>query len=75
MLNPRGFKILAALDAVCADIGARPAQVALAWLMAKPAITAPIASATSLEQLRDLIAAVHLELTPQAMIQLDQAGA
>jgi aryl-alcohol dehydrogenase-like predicted oxidoreductase len=75
MLNPRGFKILAALDAVCTDIGARPAQVALAWLMAKPAVTAPIASATSLEQLRDLIAAVHLELTPQAMIQLDQAGA
>jgi aryl-alcohol dehydrogenase-like predicted oxidoreductase len=75
MLNPRGFKILAALDAVSADLGARPAQVALAWLMAKPAITAPIASATSLEQLQDLVAAVHLELTPQAMIQLDQAGA
>jgi aryl-alcohol dehydrogenase-like predicted oxidoreductase len=75
MLNPRGFRILAALDAVSTDLGARPAQVALAWLMAKPAITAPIASATSLEQLQDLIAAVHLELTPQAIIQLDQAGA
>jgi aryl-alcohol dehydrogenase-like predicted oxidoreductase len=75
MLNPRGFKILAALDAVSADLGARPAQVALAWLMAKPAITAPIASATSLDQLQDLIAATRLELTPQAMTQLDQAGA
>jgi aryl-alcohol dehydrogenase-like predicted oxidoreductase len=75
MLNPRGFRILAALDAVSADLGARPAQVALAWLMAKPAITAPIASATSPEQLQDLIAATRLELTPLAMAQLDQTQA
>jgi aryl-alcohol dehydrogenase-like predicted oxidoreductase len=74
-LDERGFKILAALDAVAADLGARPAQVALAWLMAKPAITAPIASATSLEQVQDLIAAVHLSLPPEAVEQLNQAGA
>ncbi len=74
-LGPRGFAILEALDAVSSDLGARPAQVALAWLMAKPAITAPIASATSLEQLKDLVAAVQLKLTPDAMARLDQAGA
>jgi aryl-alcohol dehydrogenase-like predicted oxidoreductase len=75
MLNPRGLKILGALDAVSKDLGANPAQVALAWLMRKPAIAAPIASATSLEQLKDLIAATTLELTPGAMAQLDAAGA
>jgi aryl-alcohol dehydrogenase-like predicted oxidoreductase len=75
MLNPRGFRILEALDAVSAQLGARPAQVALAWLMARPAITAPIASATSLEQLQDLIAAVHLDMTPEAIALLDQASA
>jgi aryl-alcohol dehydrogenase-like predicted oxidoreductase len=74
-LNPRGFKVLEALDAVSAELGARPAQVALAWLMARPAIAAPIASATSLEQLKDLVAAAHLHLPPQAVWLLDQAGA
>jgi aryl-alcohol dehydrogenase-like predicted oxidoreductase len=74
-LNPRGLRILSALDAVSAELGARPAQVALAWSMAKPAITAPIASATSLDQLSDMIAAVRLELPPEAMALLDQAGA
>jgi aryl-alcohol dehydrogenase-like predicted oxidoreductase len=75
MLNARGFAILAALDAVSAEVKATPAQVALAWLMAKPAITAPIASATSLDQLQDLIAAVSLTLPAEAMARLDAAGA
>jgi aryl-alcohol dehydrogenase-like predicted oxidoreductase len=75
MLNPRGHAILAALDEVSGQIGATPAQVALAWLMAKPAITAPIASATSLDQLKDIAAATRLQLTPPAMAALDAAGA
>jgi len=74
MLNPRGLGILAALDAVSAQIGATPTQTALAWLMAKPAITAPIASATSLEQLKDLVAATRLQLTQRAVAELDAAG-
>ena len=75
MLNPRGLKILAALDEVSGQIGATPAQVALAWLMAKPAVTAPIASATSLDQLKDLVAATRLQLTARAVAELDNAGA
>jgi aryl-alcohol dehydrogenase-like predicted oxidoreductase len=75
MLNPRGLKVLAALDEVSDQVGATPAQVALAWLMAKPAITAPIASATNLDQLRDLVAATRLQLTERAVAVLDDAGA
>jgi aryl-alcohol dehydrogenase-like predicted oxidoreductase len=75
MLNPRGLKILDALDAVSAELGARPAEVALAWLAAQPAITAPIASATSLDQLEDLVAAASLALPPEAMARLDEASA
>jgi aryl-alcohol dehydrogenase-like predicted oxidoreductase len=74
MLNPRGLRILEALDAVAAAHGANPAQVALAWLMARPSIAAPIASATSLKQLGDLIAATRLELTAADIAQLDQAS-
>jgi aryl-alcohol dehydrogenase-like predicted oxidoreductase len=74
MLNPRGLRILAALDEVSEQTGATPAQVALAWLMAKPAVTAPIASATSLDQLKDLVAATRLQLTERAVAVLDAAG-
>jgi aryl-alcohol dehydrogenase-like predicted oxidoreductase len=74
MLNPRGLRILHALDEVSSQIGATPAQVALAWLMAKPAVTAPIASATSLDQLKDLVAATRLQLTERAMALLEAAG-
>src|SRR6478736_2847563 len=63
-MNPRGMRILAALDAVSARHGATPAQVALAWLVHRPGVTAPIASATSLAQLDDLIAGVQLALGP-----------
>jgi aryl-alcohol dehydrogenase-like predicted oxidoreductase len=75
MLNERGLRILAALDAVAARTRSTPASVALAWLMARPSITAPIASATSLEQLEELIAATRLSLDAAAIAQLDAASA
>jgi len=54
-LNPRGYKILAALDKVAAEYEVTPASVALAWIIARPGITAPIASATSIKQLNELV--------------------
>jgi aryl-alcohol dehydrogenase-like predicted oxidoreductase len=75
MLNERGRRILAALDEVAARTGSTPASVALAWLMARPSITAPIASATTLEQLEELIAATRLQLDADAIGQLDAASA
>jgi len=74
-LNARGFLILAALDAVAARTDAPPAQVALAWLMARPGVTAPIASATSLEQLDALLKAPSIKLTPEDIAVLDAASA
>ena len=74
-LEGRGLKVLAALDAVAAETGTAPAAVALAWTMAQPTITAPIASATSLEQLEEQIAALTLELSPGQLQLLDQASA
>jgi aryl-alcohol dehydrogenase-like predicted oxidoreductase len=73
--NERGFRILKALDDVSARLNARPAQVALAWLIARPSITAPIASATSPEQVEDLVAAARLKLNADAIKALDQASA
>jgi aryl-alcohol dehydrogenase-like predicted oxidoreductase len=73
--TPRGMRILVALDRVAADLGATPAQIALAWLIARPGITAPIASATSLEQLDDLVAAARLRLDEKAIASLDAASA
>ncbi|MDQ0475375.1 aldo/keto reductase [Labrys wisconsinensis] len=74
-LNPRGLNILAALDEVSAALGASPAQVAIAWLIARPGLVAPIASATSLEQLGDLLAATRLTLDRAAVETLDAASA
>lgn len=74
-LNDRGFRILSALDQVAEQTNATPARVALAWLIARPSITAPIASATNLEQLNDLVEATKLELSPAAIDLLDQASA
>jgi aryl-alcohol dehydrogenase-like predicted oxidoreductase len=74
-LDPRGLGILAALDEVAAAHRATPAQVALAWLIARPGLTAPIASATSLEQLHELLGAVRLALTPDEIARLDLASA
>jgi aryl-alcohol dehydrogenase-like predicted oxidoreductase len=74
-LEGKGTKVLAALDEVAAETGAAMASVALAWTMAQPTITAPIASATSLEQVHELIAAMTLELTPAQVARLDEASA
>jgi len=74
-LDARGFKILAALDEVCAELHSTPTRVALAWLLARPSITAPIASATSLRQLEELFAATRLELGAAAIASLDRASA
>lgn len=74
-LNTRGLRILGVLDEVAAAHHATPAQVALAWVMARPGITAPIASATSVEQLRELMGAAELKLDDTAMAALDGAGA
>jgi aryl-alcohol dehydrogenase-like predicted oxidoreductase len=74
-MTPRGQRILAALDAVSARLGATQAQVALAWLIAQPTVTAPIASATSLEQLDQLIAGVRLTLDADARMLLGEASA
>src|SRR5215467_1467279 len=74
-LNDRGFRILQALDQVAERHQAKPAQVALAWLMARPSITAPIASATSVEQLNELAQATRLELDRESMEKLNKASA
>src|SRR5882672_1163907 len=74
-LNDRGFRILQALDQVAEKHKANPARVALAWLMARPSITAPIASATSVEQMNDLIAATQLEIDSASIELLNQASA
>ena len=74
-LNPRGLRVLDALDAVAQRVNATPTQVALAWQIARPSITAPIASATSLAQLADLVAAARLALDADAVRALDSASA
>ncbi len=74
-LNPRGLRILAALDDVAAHVKAKPAEVALAWLARQPGVSAPIASATTLSQLESLVAAATLSLTAQDIAALDAASA
>jgi aryl-alcohol dehydrogenase-like predicted oxidoreductase len=74
-MTDRGFAVLEAIDEVAAAAGATPAQVALAWLAQRPGITAPIASATSVEQLRELIGGVELRLGDEATAALDKASA
>ncbi len=74
-LDARGLAILKALDEVAARHEATPAQVSLAWLMAQPTVTAPIAGATSLAQLDDITRAPLLKLTAQDMAALDAASA
>ncbi|KOS07209.1 alcohol dehydrogenase [Flavobacterium akiainvivens] len=70
--NERGFRILAALDKVAAQYNATPTTVALAWLINRPSITAPIVSATSISQLDSLIAAPKLSLTAEDVAFLTQ---
>lgn len=74
-LNDRGFRILDALDKVAAKYNTSPASVAIAWLIARPSVTAPIASATTLDQLQDLVHAAQLQLDEQAIALLNTASA
>ena len=73
-LDARGKRILAALDEAAKTYDATPGQVAIAWLIARPSITAPIASATTLEQLDDLLAASRLELERETIASLNHAS-
>jgi aryl-alcohol dehydrogenase-like predicted oxidoreductase len=74
-LNPRGFRILKALEAIAGEAKATLAQVAVAWLIARPSVTAPIVSATRVEQSHDLIKAMRLKLTPAQITTLNEASA
>ena len=74
-LDARGLGILRALDDVAKRHNSNPARVALAWLIARPSITAPIASATSLDQINDLIEATRLRLDAESIDLLDRASA
>jgi aryl-alcohol dehydrogenase-like predicted oxidoreductase len=74
-LSDRGMRVLGALDEVSARLGVTPAQVAVAWLIARPGVTAPIASATSLAQLGELVKAADLRLDDEAMAMLNEASA
>ena len=73
-LNDRGLRILKALDAVAARHNAKPGQIAVAWLMTRPSITAPIASATSVAQLEETLAATRLTLSVDDLASLDKAS-
>jgi aryl-alcohol dehydrogenase-like predicted oxidoreductase len=74
-MQGKGPAVLGALDAVGARHDATPAQVALAWIMAKPAIAAPIASATNVDQLLELMGALRVNLTAADVAELDRASA
>lgn len=74
-MTERGFRILAGMDEVAASTGATLAQIAIAWLVSRPDVTAPIASATSVQQVQELIAAVQLSLDAEALKILDEASA
>lgn len=74
-LEGRGPRVLEALDKVAAETGAALATIALAWTNAQPGITSTLASATSVDQLRELTAAMQLQLTPEQIALLDEASA
>jgi aryl-alcohol dehydrogenase-like predicted oxidoreductase len=74
-LNERGFRILGALDEVSAAHQTVPAVIALAWLIGRKSVTAPIASATSVEQLSQLVKAAEITLTETERARLDEASA
>jgi aryl-alcohol dehydrogenase-like predicted oxidoreductase len=73
-LNDYGFGVLAALDDVAKRHNAKPVQIAMAWLMARPAVTAPIASATNLDQLAELLKSAEIKLDAAAIQQIDEAS-
>jgi aryl-alcohol dehydrogenase-like predicted oxidoreductase len=74
-LEGTGMRVLEALDTVAAETGEALATIALAWTMAQPGIIAALASATSLDQLHELTAAMHLKLSPGQLARLDAASA
>jgi aryl-alcohol dehydrogenase-like predicted oxidoreductase len=74
-LNERGLRILGAMDQVAASSGATHAQIALAWLLTRPAVTSPIVSATSVEQLQQIVTAPAVKLAKDELSLLDQASA
>jgi aryl-alcohol dehydrogenase-like predicted oxidoreductase len=74
-LNPQALGVVAALDQVSKKLNSKPATVALAWLLTRPVVTAPIASATNLDQLQDLLAAPSLELDSESIELLNKASA
>jgi aryl-alcohol dehydrogenase-like predicted oxidoreductase len=74
-MTPRGFAILDAVEREAKALSATPAQVALAWVMAQPGVTAPIASATSVDQVRDIVKAADIVLTKEALDRLSRAAA
>lgn len=74
-LNERGLNILAALDEAAKQLNSTPARVAIAWLISRPGVTAPISSATSIAQLNDLFEATRLRLDAPAIAKLNQASA
>ena len=74
-MNGKGPAVLAAMDAISARTGATLAQIALAWIMTKPAIAAPIASATSVAQLSELMGALHVTLSAEDIAALDRVSA
>jgi aryl-alcohol dehydrogenase-like predicted oxidoreductase len=73
-LNPRGYRILAALDKVAGEYNTTPASIALAWVMARPGITAPIASATDVHQLKELTKAAQIKLSGESITLLTTAS-
>ncbi len=74
-MNEKGFRILEQLDRIAEAHHATVAQVALAWIMARPGITSAIASATSVEQVRELLGSVDLKLNDEDMKTLDRVSA
>jgi aryl-alcohol dehydrogenase-like predicted oxidoreductase len=74
LLNDRGLRVLAAVDEVAARLGVPRSTVALAWILHRPSVTAPIASATSLEQLEELLAAPSLRLSADDLLRLEEAS-
>ncbi len=75
LLEGKGQAMLAAMDGVAEETGATHPQIALAWLMAQPGVTAPIASATSARQVEELLGAISLTLSPDQLERLTDAGA
>jgi aryl-alcohol dehydrogenase-like predicted oxidoreductase len=74
-LNERGFKILKALDEAAAQYNVSQSAIALAWLIARPSVTAPIVSATNLDQLKEFVTAANLKLSDETIETLNTASA